>query len=865
MPEITAVSPQTIAHYRITVKLGEGGMGEVWRATDTKLNRDVAIKILPDAFAQDAERMARFEREAKVLASLNHPNIAAIYGVEERALIMELVEGETLHGLQPLETALNYARQIAEALEYSHERGIVHRDLKPANIKVTPEGRVKVLDFGLAKAMSNETAAGNPESSPTLTMRASMAGVILGTAAYMSPEQARGKQVDKRADIWAFGVVLYEMLTSEQLFQGETVSDVLAAVLTREPDWNRAPVKVRRLLQRCLEKDPKRRLRDIGDALLLLDEGAPLPPVQVKSRLPWVAAGLFALAAVMALWSPWHAKPLQPLVRLDVDLGSDVSFDSIRGPDVIISPDGTRLVYCSQSRLFTRRLDQEKATPLPGTEGAYSPFFSPDGQWVAFYTPVSLKKVSVQGGSAVPVCNASWGAGGSWGDDGNIVAALSRMGPISRVPATGGTPVPVVEPAPGDVSIRWPQILPGAKALLFTALTSTMGLEGSIKVMSLSDRRQTILQQRGIYGRYLPSGHLTYVINGTLFAVLFDVGRREMVGTPVPVLEKVEYSGRNGSAQLDFSQTGTLLYRRGEAAVNTVNVQWLDRAGEVQPFLPKTEEYATPRLSPDGKRLALSLADDIWIYEPQRETMTRLTRMGVANFPVWTPDGRYIIFGGRGGLYWTHSDGSAEPQALTESGTIQIPYSFTGDGRRLAFLGGSRERGAGIWTVPLERGEAGLRAGTPEPFRTASFTVTEPHFSPDGRWLAYCSNESGREQVYVQAFPEKGSKQQISNGGGAYPVFSPNGRELFFRTPENQIMVASYTVAGGSFLVGKPRLWSEKHLANVGLFSSYDIAPDGQRILALMPVDTPEAQRSRRDVSVLLNFFEELQRRVPVR
>jgi serine/threonine-protein kinase len=439
---------ETIAHYRVTAKLGEGGMGEVYRAIDTKLNRDVAIKILPEAFAQDADRMARFEREAQVLASLNHPNIAAIYGVEERALIMELVEGETLHGPLPVETALDYARQITDAFEYAHERGIVHRDLKPANIKVTPEGRVKVLDFGLAKAMSSETAAGNPESSPTLTMRATMAGVILGTAAYMSPEQARGKPVDKRADIWAFGVVLYEMLTGQQLFQGETISDTLAAVLTKEPDLARVPSKVRRVLQACLQKSPNQRLEAIGDWRLLLED-TPQPPRPANSRVWPAIAGALAVLAALAFWAPWRIarriEPTpQPLMRLDVDLGNDVALGAARGPDVVISPDGSRIVYCSHGRLFTRRLDEGKVADLPGTEGGYAPFFSPDGQWIGFFTTIDIKKVSVHGGGAIPLADLGLAVGGSWGDDGSIIAAPSSGG-LVRIPSAGGTPAPLAE------------------------------------------------------------------------------------------------------------------------------------------------------------------------------------------------------------------------------------------------------------------------------------------------------------------------------------------------------------------------------------------------------------------------------------
>jgi serine/threonine-protein kinase len=653
MPELRTMSPQSsIAHYRITAKLGEGGMGEVWRATDTKLNREVAIKILPDAFAQDPDRLARFTREAQVLASLNHPNIAAIYGVEERALVMELVPGSTLaeriaQGPIPLDEALPIAHQVAEALEYAHEREIVHRDLKPSNIKITPEGRVKVLDFGLAKAMSSETAAGNPESSPTLTMRATMSGVILGTAAYMSPEQARGQNVDRRADIWAFGVVLYEMLTGRQLFSGATVSDTLAAVLKTEPDLAPVPEQVRPIVERCLRKDPRRRWQAIGDVRLALEEGLPAQASPGKSNsLPWaVVAGLFAIIAAIALWGPWRYKPSpQPMVRLDVDLGGDVSFGSLtwfRGADAILSPDGTRLVYCSQSRLFTRRLDQPRATELVGTEDANSPFFSPDGQWVAFFTPGKLKKVSMQGGAPILLCSAPIGNGGSWGQDGNIIiSAFGASSALLRIPDTGGAPSRLTELAPGETAHRWPQILPGGKAVLFTALTgSGVADDVNVEVMSLNDRRPKILLRGGTYGRYLPTGHLIYIHKGTLFAMPFDLGRLETRGTPLPVLEEVAYNIRQGSAQFDFSQAGTAVYRSGKASGELSTVQWLDASGGTQPLLGTPGEYLTPRLSPDGKRLAVSSAADHWINELQRDTITHLTTgIGLAIYTTWTPD-----------------------------------------------------------------------------------------------------------------------------------------------------------------------------------------------------------------------------------
>jgi serine/threonine protein kinase len=864
--------------YEILAPIGAGGMGEVYRARDTKLNREVALKVLPDSFASDPERMARFQREAEVLAALNHPNIAQIYGIEDRALVMELVEGENLKGPLPVETALNYARQIADALEAAHEKNIIHRDLKPANIMITPAGVVKLVDFGLA-AVGQTSDPSNPANSPTLTISPTRAGMILGTAAYMSPEQARGKAVDKRADIWAFGVVLFEMLTGKKLFEGETVSDTLAQVLTKQPDWEQVPLEVRSLLQACLQKDPKQRLQAIGDWRIALTNAQQIQNAPAtKSKLPWILAAVFAMALIDLSSLYWRAtrpveRPLKPLVRLDVDLGPGVSLvGSNLAANVIVSPDGTRLVYASQSRLFTRRLDQPNATELPGTEGAVAPFFSPDGQWVAFFAPEHLKKVSVEGGAAVILSEALLSAGGgSWGEDGNIIANLTApFGGLSRIPSSGGAPAPVTQLAQGESGHRWPQILPGGKALLFTANASQGNYnDATIEVMSLADRSRKTLVRGGTFGRYSPSGHLLYLNRGTLFAVPFDLDKLEIRGTPVPVLEQVDYSTLNGSAQLDFSRSGTLVYRGGEGG-GLLTVEWLDGIGKTQPLLAKPGVYGHPSLSPDGQRLALTVTEalgtDIWVYEWQRDAMTRLTFSGNAGYPWWAPDGRYIVFRSVGGMSWTRSDGAGRPQPLTQSKNYQFPWSFSPDGKRLAFIERSATSGLDLWTVPLESDNAGLRAGKPEAFLATGADERYDSFSPDGRWMAYSSDESGTPEIYVRAFPDKGGKWQISNSGGAYPMWSRNGRELFFETVDNRIMVAAYTVKGDSFLADKPRLWSEKTLVggHANSIKNVDLAPDGRRVAVLMPADTPESQKTLNHVIFLENFFDELRRRVPV-
>jgi len=876
-----------LGSYEVTAAIGAGGMGEVYQAHDTRLSRDVAIKVLPEAFAHDAERLTRFEREAKMLAALNHPNIATIYGLEQSGgtsyLVMELVPGETLQervkrdGAIPMEEALAIAKQVAEALEAAHEKGIIHRDLKPANVKVTPEGKVKVLDFGLAKAFEGDPSSVDMGNSPTLSQAATMQGVILGTAAYMSPEQARGRAVDKRTDIWAFGCVLYELLTGKQAFHGEDITEILASVVKSEPDWTALPANIsqsiRVLLQRCLRKDRRQRTPDaailrieIEDALAApKDSGATHAVPTSTSKLLAAVAAVLSIVAAVSLWGWWRAtrpieQKLRPLVRLDVDLGPEVSLRSQTGADEIVSPDGTRMVYVSQGRLFTRRLDQAKATELAETQGAYAPFFSTDGQWVAFFSAGELQKISVDGGAAITLCKAGYGVGGSWGEDGNIIAGLSLTSGLSRIPSAGGPPTPVTDLLSGEVTHRWPQILPGGEAVLFTANKALVGFDGAnIEVMSLADHHRKTLVRGGTFGRYLPSCHLIYVNRGTLFAVPFDLDRLEVRGTPSPVLDQVGYNVR-GSAQFDFSQTGTLIYHSGGAGGGLFTVQWLDAAGKTQPLLAKPDSYFRPSLSPDGSRLAISTSD-IWVYEWQRDTMTRLTFGSDAVYPIWSPDGRYILFQAPGGILWTRSDGSGKPQALTESKNAQYPWSFTPDGKRLAFMELKPDTGFAIWTVALESDGAGLRAGKPEPFMQSQFDDRHASFSPDGRWMAYDSNESGSFQVYVRKFPDKGGRWQISNNGGMLPVWSRNGHELFFRTEDNQIMAASYTAKGDSFMADKPRLWSEKKIADLGVIANYDLAPDGKRIAALMPAGMPEDQMPQNHVIFLMNFFDEVRRR----
>ena len=565
--------------YEVVALIGTGGMGEVYRARDTKLKREVALKVLPEALARDPGRMARFQREAQVLAALNHPNIAQIYGVEGGALVMELVEGKTLKGPLRLETALNYARQIAEALEAAHAKGIVHRDLKPANILINTEGLVKVLDFGLATVKPGPAA--DPENSPTLTMGFTEGGAVVGTPAYMSPEQAAGKPVDKRSDVRSFGVVLWQMLTGKWPFEGVAAPHTPAAVLMKDPDWTqlpgRTPDAIRRLLRRCLERDLKRRLPDIGSARLEIEEAvAAGPEAQAgraegrRSRVKWAAVTtLVAMAAVAAGWGWWRAtRPVErPLMRLDVDLGPDVAMPPLESSsiNVVLSTDGMRLVYVSGKppRLFTRRLNQSKPTELPGTDGAFAPFISPDGQWVGFFAGGKLNKISVDGGAVVPLADIPVSGGASWGADGNIIVSLNVGKGLARVSASGGAPTILLEPAAGEVALVAPQLLPGGKAVLFVAYRELDIDAASIEVFSFADRRRKTLVQGGTLPHYLASGHLVYTNKGTLFAIPFDVDRLETHGPPAPVLDDVAYATQTAFADVDSSANGTLVYRRG--------------------------------------------------------------------------------------------------------------------------------------------------------------------------------------------------------------------------------------------------------------------------------------------------------------
>jgi Tol biopolymer transport system component/predicted Ser/Thr protein kinase len=873
--------------YEIITPIGAGGMGEVWKARDTRLDRIVAVKVSKTEFSE------RFEREARSVAALNHSNVCTLHDVGPNYLVMEYIEGTPLKGPLPVEQVLKYAIQICSALDAAHKKGITHRDLKPANILVTKAG-IKLLDFGLAKqGTSGFGQTDQPPADATLTLALTGRNEIVGTLYYMSPEQlqspATGQEIDGRSDIFSFGLVLYEMLTGRRAFEGSSPASVIAAIMERPAPSiaDVAPAALERVLKTCLAKDPDDRWQTARDLKRELEWIAAAPaeagpaalltaPPAARGDWTWkIAAAVLATALAGASFVAYRAtRPiaLKPLLRLDVDLGTDVSVGSAIGPAVIPSPDGTWLVFVSKGKLFARKADQSKATEIAGTEGAGSPFFSPDGKWVAFFAGGKLKKVPIEGGTPAYLCDAPTGSGGTWSEDGNIVLSPASLGPMVRIPASGGAPVPLTELAVGETFHHWPQFLPGGKTVLFTSSTPS-GV--NIEAVSLKDGRRKTLVRAASFGRYLATGdrtgHLIYAVNTTLFAVGFDPEKLEVRGSPVPMLEDVSTDATFLSAQVAASQTGMLVYRNGQDSL--VTVQWLDRNGKTEPLLAKPGIYTRPRFSPDGRRLALDIPDassrDVWIYDWPRDTLTRLTfnAGGVSPNPVWSPDGRFIVFEGRGaGIFWVRSDGAGSPQRLTTGPRRQVPWSFAPDGKRLAWLESPASVSWDLWTMAVESDSVGMRAGKPELFLRTPFDNRYPAFSPDGRWLAYASNEGGTYQIYVRAFPDNGGRWQVSNAGGAYPLWSRNGRELFFRTGDSQLMTVSYTTAGGSFVSDKPRPWSEKRLANFGLIgtASYDIAPDGNRVAALMPVQTAESQWASNHVVVLMNFFDELRRKVPL-
>lgn len=906
-----------LGSYEITAWIGAGGMGEVYRARDTRLGRDVALKILPEGFARDRERVARFQREARILASLNHPSIAAIYGLEDTesvpALVTEFIEGSTLAdrlkvGPLPIHEAVLVGREIAEALEYAHDCGIVHRDLKPSNVKVTPDGTVKVLDFGLAKVteanslpegmhatdllrrmeklLDGSDSEARDSSSPVLSELATRAGTLLGTAAYMSPEQAKGKSVDRRADIWAFGCVLYEMLSGEVAFGGDSMTETLAEVIKEDPDWSRlpsgTPASVRLLLHRCLQKDPKRRLQAIGEARIVLDDvlsGAVAPRtsphLQPSTKKWWlVVAGVILLVGVANLIARdvWKRNPHDGapglVTRFTVDLPPGCKLWA--SPALALSRDGNQLAYVAESekdgtrQIYLRTMDTGETRGIPGTEGGVEPFFSPDGEWLGFFSDGKLKKVSVRGGLAQNLADVVNPMGGSWSDQ-HVIAFASYGAGIQQVLDGGGTPQPLTSLETAAADHWWPEFLPSGKKAIFEEHPQII----AVQIVGGQERRILIQGPTGDMPRYMPSGYLVFARAGSLMAAPFDAEHLQVAGGAVPVLQDVSQSSADGAAQFAISAAGTLGYASGTPQLLQSTLVWVSRNGVEQSLGSPVRGYNQPRISPDGRRVALDVMESgdeiqVWLYDLAQRTLRRFTYEGVNRHPVWTPDGQRIAFisdrGGPSQIFWQMADGSGVPQQLTRGTAADvhpIPDSWLPDGQLLAFAKFSPTKGAEFWALHVaDRKESPLLQ-----IRTADDGA--PQFSPDGHWLAYVSQESGRREIYVQAYPGPGGKQQVSTDGGNEPQWNRNGRELFYRNGD-AMMVANISSQGGGLFASKPRQLFEGNYVTEGVGyarPSYDVSPDGRRFLMLKPVEQNGTGTTR--INVVLNWTEELKRLVP--
>jgi Tol biopolymer transport system component len=901
---VNLIAGTKLGPYEVVAPLGAGGMGEVYRARDTRLERTVAIKILPAQFCSDPVRKQRFEREAKTISSLNHPHICTLHDIGSQDgidyLVMECLEGETLakrleKGPLPLEQLLKFGAQIADALDKAHHSGVVHRDLKPGNIILTPTG-AKLLDFGLAKPVSPlanlATLTATKQASPVTEE-----GAIIGTFQYMSPEQVEGRELDGRSDIFSLGAVLYEMLTGQRAFQGKSQLSIASAILEKEPEpisklKPMTPPALDFAIRKSLAKLPEERWQsasDFGSQLKWIAEsglqarvGVPgIPLRNVRARLTQAVAVVFAVVAAIASWVAWHASPPKqlPLMQLDAELTPGTALVRGLGGSLALSPDGKLLALVlrgpdGQVRLGTRRLDESQLTMLAGTEEANAPFFSPDGRWIAFSAGTALKKISAEGGAPVTLCDAR-SLGGSWGDDGTIVASLGVGVGLSRIPAGGGEPVPLtkVNRDKGEITHRWPQVLPGSQAVLFTVYAGSVisADDSDIDVVSLKTGERKTVYHGGFFARYLPSGHLVFVHQNTLFAAPFDLKRLALIGSPQPIVEVVRNQFDEGG-YFDFSHEGEFVYVSGKAELPR-SIFWMDASGQTKPLQSTPGLYSFPKFSPDGKRLAFSLDDgqghtDIWVHNLERNTTARLTSVPGRNTPpVWTPDGKGIVFsnfsGSHSAIYWIRSDGSREAQRMTNVENQWRPQAISPDGKWLAVIEPAGSGGVPILTVPIEGEPTHPRLGNAISFLETPFITISPAFSPDGRWIVYRSGEPGKRGIWVRPFPGPGGQWQVSAGADEFPIWSRNGHQLFFLT-DNRIMVADYTATGDSFVAGKPRVWSEKRLLDLRSppVLTYDAAPDGKRFAVVLYADGTAEEKPITHVTFLLNFFDELRRRV---
>jgi len=899
---------RTLGHYRVVEKIGEGGMGEVYRAHDERLDRHVAVKVLPEVVAGVQDRLERFEREAKLLASLNHPNIATLHGFEEedrlRYLVMELVEGESLasvigRGAIPFDEALAIALQISKALEAAHEHGVIHRDLKPANVMLDSEGGVKVLDFGLAKAFDPEASGPmSPESiaeSPTLTADMTRAGVLLGTAPYMSPEQAHGKVVDKRADVWAFGCVLYEMLTGTRAFVGATSTEVLAGIIKGEPDWGvlpaETPITIIRLLRRSLTKDSRDRLHDIADARLEIEEAItgpdwapvdqmerPEPTFRESRRAAWPVTLAAVVVTALIAFLAWRLSDVRWTesrrpVRVALNLPAGVTIHAEEVPLLAMSPDGRWLVFGVKRGspqetlpLFKRSLERFDATPMPGTEGGHEPFFSPDGRWVGFFAGGKLKKVPLDGGSPQILAETPYPWGGTWGPDGTIVFNRDWANGLWRVPASGGEAEQLAAPQfeQGDWDLAFPEYLPGGRAVLFTVWRGITGDSSQVCVLDLESLARKTLINNAYFARYVPTGHLIFGREGATHIVPFEAGRREITGPSMPVPEPI-FNG-DGVPHLAFSAVGTLAFIPGGGAPKRQLVS-VDLEGKETPLIEARRGFMYPRFSPDGSRLAVNISEphdsNIWVIDLETGARSKLTHEGANFFPFWTPDGERVTYlSVRGGselrIDMKRADGHGDSESLVrlnQDDAYILPGSWSPDATALVYMvKDSQFRSTNIWIA--------VRDGGPElrPLVETGANNVGPAISPDGRWLAYVSIESGQNEVYVQPFPAGGERHQVSTDGGRAPVWSPDGQSIYYRRLD-QILAVPVTMKP-RFRPGTATVLFEGRYGSTSWMEvpNFDIAPDGKSFVMVKP---DEEWGRATEIRVVLNWFEELKRLAP--
>jgi eukaryotic-like serine/threonine-protein kinase len=901
-----ASHPDQLGPYTIDREIGRGGMGVVYLGRDSRLDRDVAIKALPEHFASDPDRLARFEREARTLASLSHPNVAGIYGVEEhdgaKYLILEYVEGETLadrldRGPMEADEALELASQIAAGTEAAHEQGVIHRDLKPGNIIVTPVGDAKVLDFGLARVEESSSSSTGMSQDPTITTPAiqhspTIPGAILGTAAYMSPEQARGRKVDKRTDIWSFGVILYEMLIGASPFRGETVSDSIGAVLHKEVDLDRlpadTPAMVRHVLRRCLDRDKTKRYHDIGDVRLDLQEAIAHPDsgaqsvggrrrVSLVHRAAWPIIAVLAIITGSLAWSQWFTSDPAPAPprRLLVDLGVNEPLNMETGPHFAISPDGSMLVFSAGDAhsLFLRSIDALTATPLVGTDGAEDPFWSPDGQWIGFFQNNKLKKITVSGGAPLILCDATGNhRGGTWGENDTIVFAPTTTTGLFSVPASGGEPKAITQTNSdaGERSHRWPHFLPGGRRVLFVSqLGSETFDEATIEVVDLDTLARTVILKGGSYPLYSSSGHLIYGSNGTIYAAPFDAKSLTVRSMPSPVLAGVVTQNLTGGVNITIAHDGTFVYNAGESTAPVAGLSLIDRKGDRSPITDEERPFMTVAESPDGARLAVTkLPEDggpnasVWLYDIERRTLSRLSfNEGISAFPQWSANGARVVYAAGSGvvnLFTKRSDGAGTAQRLLTSDNAQYPSDWADHANIIVYNEESTETSWNILVLDLDQEDP-----QPQVFLRTPFYEGNAKFSPDGRWLAYDSDESGKQEVYVRPFPGPGGRWQVSTGGGEAPFWNNDGSELYYLNDE-RVMGATISTTGEALSIGRASLLFEYKLSRFAGSSldHIEMAADGEHFVALTQSDD-QLNAKVHSLTFVFNWFTELNAKAP--